>query len=92
MESSECGEVTPAPVEDELGVWWWTEDQAARSSASQLGASACGPTALLDVLRLLLGRGHVRSPAPEQVMSACPSRTRDYQAPLLQYPESRAKV
>ena len=51
-----------------------------RLSTSQLGASACGPTALLDVLRLL---GLAGPDTEQQVLCVVPARTRDYSALLM---------
>lgn len=56
---------------------WWSEAEAIRLSTSQLGRSSCGPTAALDVLRLLGIEAD-----PEDVQRQAVARQRDYQAPL----------
>ena len=72
---------------DSTGVWWWSKQQAEQLGANQLAQSACGPTAILNVLRLLEYR--VRA---QNVLESVPARLRDYKAPLLPYLQSRAKA
>ncbi len=71
---------TSVSSDDHGSAFWWSVEEAREQAASQLGASACGPTALLDVLRLL---GLAGPDTNREVLKMVPARTRDYSASLL---------
>ncbi|GAX81001.1 hypothetical protein CEUSTIGMA_g8436.t1 [Chlamydomonas eustigma] len=67
--------------------FWWTLEEAAHKYTRQVSPSGCGPTAAIDVLRILgleLGKG--------EVINLAPARVRNYDAPLVEYLISRAKA
>jgi hypothetical protein len=64
----------------------WTPAEARSREILQLGASACGATAVATVLRMLLRD----PPPPEVVLAASTRRVRANDAPLPQYLASRA--
>lgn len=78
----------PPPEGGAGGAWLCSLEEMRRSSAGQIGASACGPTALLNVLR---GVGYGPLPTAEDALLAAPPRMRDYSSRSLRgYLVSRA--
>lgn len=75
---------TPLKLESNLMIW--TEQEAYLKQISQIGPSACGATAVLNVLQELI------SPIPsiEKVNSCINTRLRSNSAPLTQYLLSRS--
>ena len=63
----------------------WTERQATLRQVLQIGTSACGATALINVLLAL-----DRPVAPEEVSAAVTTRLRAESAPLVDYLVSRS--
>mmetsp|Transcript_33455 Transcript_33455/g.99598 ORF Transcript_33455/g.99598 Transcript_33455/m.99598 type:complete len:95 (-) Transcript_33455:23-307(-) len=70
----------PACSDDACGgsVLLWSRAEAAQRSSRQLESSGCGPTAALDVLRLL----GVEASA-SRALETAPPRQRAYDEPLL---------
>ena len=64
----------------------WTHEEAQAQEILQLGASACGATAVATVIRMLLPA----PPSPQAVLAASTCRTRANDAPLPQYLASRS--
>ena len=70
--------------------WLRSVEEMRSSSAVQLGVSACGPTALLNILEAC---GYSPCPSAEEVLEAAPARLRDHSTPsLISYLTSRAKA
>ncbi|PFX27994.1 uncharacterized protein LOC111326892 [Stylophora pistillata] len=63
----------------------WDETEVAEKQIEQVGASACGATAVLNVLKLL-----GRSASVDEADSAVKTKLRDLEAPLPQYLLSRS--
>ncbi|KAL7639479.1 UNVERIFIED_CONTAM: hypothetical protein RMT77_009980 [Armadillidium vulgare] len=82
-ESPECRK----PHQQIEKVMIWTERQATFRQVSQVGTSACGPTAVINVLSAL---DHSRS--VKTVTSAIKTRLRAENSPLVQYLLSRSNA
>ncbi|KAJ7337156.1 hypothetical protein OS493_010010 [Desmophyllum pertusum] len=63
----------------------WDETEAAEKQVKQVGTSACGATAVLNVLKLL-----GKSALVDTAINAVNTRLRDLDAPLPQYLLSRS--
>ena len=70
--------------------WLSSVEEMRRGSAVQLGVSACGPTALLNILEACR---YSPLPSAAKVLEAAPARLRDHSTPsLVSYLTSRAKA
>lgn len=80
---------TTADVEHELSIektMIWSEQEAATKQITQIGTSACGATAVLNVL---LALGH-KAPTNDQLIESVTTRLRANSSPLVQYLKSRS--
>eukprot|EP00873_Tetraselmis_striata_P039093 jgi/Tetstr1/459357/TSEL_000426.t1 len=75
---------------DADGTWLCKVEEMRAHGAQQVGQSACGPTAIINVLR---AAGVKRIPSPDAVLKTCPARQRDYDTRSLHgYLLSRVKA
>eukprot|EP01027_Heterolobosea_sp_BB2_P015881 GEZU01022679.1.p1 GENE.GEZU01022679.1~~GEZU01022679.1.p1 ORF type:complete len:224 (-),score=50.47 GEZU01022679.1:271-918(-) len=81
-------EENPSCFSSPSSIYIWTTEEAEDRAASQLGTSACGPTAVLNAL---WGLGFDKL-QPNDVMDSMKVTMRDYKAPLGKYLESRTRA
>mmetsp|Transcript_35570 Transcript_35570/g.100694 ORF Transcript_35570/g.100694 Transcript_35570/m.100694 type:complete len:368 (-) Transcript_35570:168-1271(-) len=74
------------------GTWLFSIEEMRAEAAVQIGQSACGPTAVLNILRGC-GTTSEALPSPQEVLATTPARQRDYRTPSLsEYLLSRARA